>query len=307
MVHNSGEQYKRFSILNGKIGRPNGNLAGIPSTIYPSPHRQNLTLGADLVLLHRSPMPRLHHAIATLTLPFLLALSLAGCGSKEPSGSPATTAAPGAKPAPTGVSTGASPGASPGAKSYPAPTNFDLIPLAVGQWIRLLVKTAGEPPMPTVIKIVGKEGNAFWCEIEQDAPSGKTVLQFLMDESGRNDFKSTSIKRLKIKAGNGAVQELSGAALAASGALTDKFIQLIGKPKVDNAQRADATVAAGEFKGCYLHEYDQKILGISMKIKSWNHPAVPINGFVRSEGTANGKPTTTELVEMHLDGAKSAL
>lgn len=250
-------------------------------------------------------MSRSNLTIATLTL--TLALAVAACGSKEPSGSPATTAAPGSKPAPTGASTNASTSASPGAKSYPAPTNFDLVPLAVGQWIRLLVKTAGEPPMPTVIRIVGKEGTAFWCEIEQDAPSGKTVLQFLMEENARSDFKSNSIKKLKIKVGNGAVQELSGATLAASGAMTDRFIQLIGKPKVDGAQRADATVQAGEFKGCYLHDYDQKILGISMKIKSWNHPAVPINGFVRSEGTANGKQTTTELVEMHMDGAKSAL
>lgn len=236
-----------------------------------------------------------------------VALLSSGCDSKKPESS-----AP--PPASTGLATTAAPAAknsavaAPGAaqKSFPAPNNFDLVPLAVGQWIRLQVSVEGQAPTQTFIRIVGKEGNAFWCEVEQGGPSGGTVMQFLMDEASRNDFKPNSIKRLKLKTPNG-VQELSGVALSASSALTEKYISLIGKPKLDKAERGDATVGAGEFKGCYLHEYEQKILGVSMKIKAWNHPAVPINGFVRSEGTANGAKTTTELMEMHMEGAKSAM
>jgi hypothetical protein len=89
--------------------------------------------------------------------------------------------------------------------------------------------------------------------------------------------------------------------------VTDAYVSLLGKPNLDKADRADATVKAGEFKGCYVHDIDQNVMGIGMKVKSWNHPAVPINAFVRSEGTANGSNTTTELVEMHMEGAKSAL
>lgn len=246
--------------------------------------------------------------IARTSFIFLsVALFISGCDSKKPEG-----AAP--PPASTGSGTTTSPAAKNSApattgaaqKSYPAPTDFNLVPLAVGQWIRLQVTIEGQAPTQTFIRIVGKEGNAFWCEVEQGAPTGTTVMQFLMDEASRDDFKPNSIKKLKLKTPNG-VQELTGAALSASSALTDKYIHLIGKPKLDKAERGDVTVSAGEFKGCYLHPYDQQILGVSMKIKSWNHPAVPINGFVRSEGTANGAKTTTELMEMHLDGAKSAM
>lgn len=243
--------------------------------------------------------------------PFLLAVAFlsSGCDSKKPEGS-----APSAASTSTAALTSAAPAAKSAApaapnaaqKSFPSPANFDLVPLAVGQWIRLQVTTEGQAPSQTFIRIVGKEGNAFWCEVEQGGPAGPVVMQFLMDEASRNDFKPNSIKRLRLKTPAG-VQELSGAALSASSALTEKYITLIGKPKLDKAERGDASVGAGDFKGCYIHEYDQKIIGVSLKIKSWNHPAVPINGFVRSEGMANGAKTTTELMEMHMDGAKSAM
>lgn len=237
----------------------------------------------------------------------VFAVAALGCESKKPDGAsppPANNATSTASP---GAGAKATTAPASDKKSYPSPNDFNLVPLAVGQWIRLAINTEGQPPSQTFIRIIGKEGNAFWCEIEQNMPSGTTVIQFLMDEASRNDFKPNSIKKLKLSVNKGPVQELTGPALAASGAMTEKYLRMIGKPDLSKAARGDATVGAGEFKGCYQHEYDETILGVTMKIKSWNHPAVPINGLVRSEGTADGKKTTTELIEMHLDGAKSAL
>jgi len=233
-------------------------------------------------------------------------LAAFGCESKKPEGAAPT---PTTSPAPNATTAAAKPTSAPAAdkKSYPSPNDFNLVPLAVGQWIRLAITTEGQPPSQTFIRIVGKEGDAFWCEIEQNMPTGTTVIQFLMDEASRNDFKPNSIKKLKISVNKGPWQELTGPALAASGAMTEKYLRMIGKPNLDKAARGDATVGAGEFKGCYLHPYDETILGVTMKMQSWNHPAVPINGLVRSEGTASGKKTTTELLEMHLEGAKSVV
>jgi len=192
-------------------------------------------------------------------------------------------------------------------KSFPAPAKFEVVPPAVGQWVRMLVTTKGQPPAQTFVRIVGKEGDAFWYEIESNTPNGTTIVQFLMDEASRANFSKGAIKKMKMKVGLGPVQEFSGATLATVSAVTDSYISLIGKPNLDKADRADISVNAGEFKGCYVHEIDQSVMGISVKVKSWNHPAVPINGFVRSEGVANESPTSTELYEMHMDGAKSAL
>ena len=234
----------------------------------------------------------------------VLALVASGCESKKPDG--AAPAPPNTTPeAATNTKTTSAPES--GKKSYPAPEKFEVVPLAVGQWVRMLVTTAGQPPAQTYVRIVGKEGDAFWYEIESNTPAGTTVVQFLMDEASRTNFSKSAIKKMKMRIGTTPVQEFSGPTLAAVSAVTDNYISLIGKPNLDKAERADASVSAGEFKGCYVHEIEQNIMGTSMKVKSWNHPAVPINGFVRSEGTSNGAKTTTELFEMHLDGAKSAL
>lgn len=235
----------------------------------------------------------------------VLALATLGCESKKPDGAaPAPAANPNATAEAAAKSTNAP---ATGKKSYPAPDKFDIVPLAVGQWVRMAVTTEGQPPSQTFIRIVGKEGDAFWYEIESNTPTGTTIIQFLMDEASRSNFSKGAIKKIKMKMGAGPVQEFSGPTLAAVSALTDNYASLIGKPNVDKAERAEVTVNAGEFKGCYVHEIDQNIMGMSMKLKSWNHPAVPINGFVRSEGMANGSKTTTELHEMHLEGAKSKL
>jgi hypothetical protein len=234
----------------------------------------------------------------------VLALAAFGCESKKPDGAAPASNSTNATPEAAAKSTNAPAAAK---KSYPAPEKFDVAPLAVGQWIRLLVTTEGQPPGQTFVRIVGKEGDAFWYEIESNTPTGTTIVQLLMDDASRGTFSKSAIKKIKMKVGTGPVQEFSGPTMIAVSAIVDNYTSLLGKPNLDKAERADASVNAGEFKGCYVHEIDQNIMGISMKIKSWNHPAVPINGFVRSEGTANGNKTTTELFEMHMEGAKSKL
>ncbi|MBK9264305.1 MAG: hypothetical protein IPM54_31450 [Polyangiaceae bacterium] len=236
----------------------------------------------------------------------LLALALAafGCESKKTEGAASSPAAPSATTTPAPGTKSADGAAK---KSFPSPDKFDIVPLAVGQAVRMLVTTPGQPPSQTFVRVVGKEGDAFWYEIESNTPTGTTIVQFLMEDAMRTNFSKTSIKKLRMKMGLGPVQEFSGATLAAVGNIADSYVALLGKPNLDKAERADATVKAGEFKGCYVHEIDQSLMGMSMKIKSWNHPAVPINGFVRSEGTVNGNATTTELVDMQMEGAKSAL
>jgi len=246
--------------------------------------------------------------LVTRFSPALLVLAFAafGCESKKPDGAapPPSANAPNANPEAAAKTTNAP---ETGKKSFPASDKFDLPALAVGQWVRMLVTTAGQPPAQTFVRIVGKEGDAFWYEIESNTPTGTTIVQFLMDEASRTNFSKGAIKKMKMRVGTGPVQEFSGPTLAAVSAVTDNYISLIGKPNLDKAERADATVNAGEFKGCYVHEIEQNIMGMSMKVKSWNHPAVPINGFVRSESITDGNKVTTELYEMHLDGAKSTL
>lgn len=247
---------------------------------------------------------------AVLLVLALSAFSAVGCESKKPDAgatSSTSTTNPASGSTSTAAATPAANAAAGDKKSFASPDKFEIPPIAVGQWVRMLVKTVGQPPAQTYVRIVGKEGDLFWYEIESNTPNGTTIIQFLMEDATKSGFSKGSIKKLKMKAGTAPVQEFSGPAMMAVSAMTENYIHLIGKPNLDKATRGDASVNAGEFKGCYVHEIEQNILTMSMKLKSWNHPAVPINGFVKSEGTVNGAQTTTELYEMHTDGAKSAL
>jgi hypothetical protein len=225
----------------------------------------------------------------------LVALVALGCDGKKSEGSapagPAATEAK-AKPAP---------------KEYPSPAAFELKPLAVGQWLRMVVKTTAQPPAQTFVRVVGKEGDAFWLEIEANTPTGTTVVQLLVDEGARKNFQKSAIKKLRIKQGLAPVEEFVGPAITAAASAVDTHAALLAQPSQEKAERADAAVPAGTFKGCYVHDVDAEANGAAGKTKTWSHPAVPIVGFVRSEGSAGGRAVVTELLEMHDEGAKSTL
>lgn len=233
----------------------------------------------------------------------LLALVALGCEGKQPEKvdpSAQTPTTPEAKPQQAKPT-------KPPPKEFEAPAGWELKPLAVGQWIRLVVRTEAEPPAQTFLRVVGRESDGFWLEIESNTPNGTTVLQLLMDESARKDFKASSLKKLRVKAGQAPLQEYSGPMIAMVGSVVEAQVGLFGQPDPAKAQREDRAVAAGTFKGCFVHEVEGNVLGATTKTKSWNHPAVPIVGFVRSEGTVGVKKVVTELLEIHEDGAQSAI
>lgn len=232
----------------------------------------------------------------------LLALVALGCQGKQESqaqGQAPQTTAPEATPTPKKPARPV--------KEYPAPEAFTLAPLAVGQWIRLSVEPKGAPPSQFFVRIVGKEGPAFWYEIEANTPNGTTVVQVLMEESAQKSLDKGAIRKLRIKTGTAAVKEYTGPTIPTAGSVVDEYLGILGTPDLDKAERADLTVYAGVFKGCFVRDVERTTLDMPTKEKTWRHPAVPITGFVRSEGTMNGVSVVQELLELHESGAKSAM
>jgi hypothetical protein len=193
------------------------------------------------------------------------------------------------------------------AKEYPAPESFTLAPVAVGQWIRFSVEPKGAPPSQIFVRVVGKEGPAFWYEVESNTPNGTKVVQVLMEESAQKSRDKGAIQKLRIKADMGPVQEYAGPTLAAAKSVVDEYIEILGHPDPAKAGRADQTVTAGTFKGCFVQDVESPGSDLVTKEKTWRHPAVPITGFVRSEVVVNGRSVVQELLEVHETGAKSAL
>jgi len=190
---------------------------------------------------------------------------------------------------------------------YPAPEAWSLKPLAVGQWIRLAVKSVGTPPSQIFVRIVGQEGDAFWYEIESNTPNGTAIVQFLLEGAGQARFDKSKIRKIRTKPSGGAVQEYTGPMMTMASDVVEEYAAILGQPDATKAERADTTVSAGVFKGCYVHEVGSTYRGQTAKEKTHRHPAVPISGFVRSEGTLDDRPVQRELLEMHETGAKSAM
>jgi hypothetical protein len=219
----------------------------------------------------------------------LLALALSGCGKakEEPTPGP-SAAAPAPEP-----------------RSFDAPASPAPRPLAVGQWARLRLVRPAEPPSRVTFRVTGKEGDAHWVEVESNTPRGTVVIGALVGEEARKGLTRSAVRKVKIMRGEGASEELTGPAIDAAYPLVEEHLGAIGQPDVGESERADVKVPAGAFAGCYLRSIERAGTDPGTKTKIWTHPAVPVIGFARAEGTA-GKRFTMELLEMGEDGAKSA-
>jgi hypothetical protein len=189
-------------------------------------------------------------------------------------------------------------------QSYGAPTSFEPMPLAVGQWTEhKLIDQDGQPSFLTY-KVVGQENNAFWLEMAQDRYTGHTVTKLLMSIGDRRTPSSIVVHAMKMKDKNGRITELQPEMLSLMGSLFQGAVSMLviswqGQPQ------EDAAAPAGTFPGCYKARTDASWGPWSSASMSWSHPAVPLSGMVRSVGI--DRPNTMELVAFGLSGAVSEL
>ena len=149
-------------------------------------------------------------------------------------------------------------------------------------------------------KIVGKEGNAFWFEVESVSYYGENATLMLVTIGDRRDPESMEILRVRTKSDDNPVREEPNLFFGMmKSALRELKINWEGLPQ------ESVTVPAGQFAGCYKNRVTASFLGFSQTSDTWAHSAVPISGAVKSVGI--DKPTTTELVGFGLTGAETAV
>jgi len=230
--------------------------------------------------------------VRSARLSFLLvALVAAGCSKAKEEPKPGPSAA---APAP------------PEARSFPAPESPAPKPLAVGQWARLRVVRPAEPPSRVTFRVTGKEGDAFWVEVESNTARGTSVVGALVGDEARKGLTRGAVRKVKLKRADGTSVDLSGPAIDPMYPLVEESLGAFGHPDVTEADRAEIKVPAGTFAGCYLRSVERAGLDAGTKTKVWTHPAVPVIAFARAEGMAGGKSFTMELMDMGEEGAKSA-
>jgi hypothetical protein len=190
------------------------------------------------------------------------------------------------------------------AQKYEAPTSFEPLPLAVGQWSRYKsVDGEGHPGLVSY-NVVGQEGDAFWLEMLQEGYTSRNVTLMLVDLGDRKDPSTVDLKQMKQKHDDDAVTELPSSMLS--------LMKPIWKPMVDNLiidwqqkPQEAAEAPAGTFESCYKVQATVSFGGKSWTSVAWSHPAVPINGAVKTRGVDN--PSQMDLIEFGLTGAKSEL
>jgi hypothetical protein len=193
-------------------------------------------------------------------------------------------------------------GLHPGSESYPSSDATQPMPLAVGQWVDMKMLDAKQRPGFLSYKIVGQEGDAFWIETTFLSYTGKMESRMLVNLGDRTDPKAIEVKSFTLRQ-NGKLQEYPSGLLGIMKSVWKPFVSGLIIRWVD-LPRDDAAVPAGSFAGCYKRRATVTFGPYDQTSDSWEHPAVPINGLVRSVGV--DKPTSIELVAFGMTGATSA-
>lgn len=175
------------------------------------------------------------------------------------------------------------------------------MPYAVGQWIRMNTTRAGRTSV-VEYRIVGRRDDAWVLELDVDGGASLTEVTFVLADRRRVD--GMRIVRARARAGGATPMELP---VAATGPLLAELQRTLAVPDFDPKDRVDVTTAAGKFDRCFARPVDESVLGHRVVQRSASHPSVPINALVRSDGTVDGEPSTTELVAFGTTGAAPKL
>ena len=187
-----------------------------------------------------------------------------------------------------------------GTTAVPAPTVFEPMPLAAGQWSQYkMIDDKGQPSFMTY-KILAEEGGAFWLETVRETYTGRMMQKMLVAFGDRRDPTQIEIRAIKTKDAKGNVNELPPAMMPLlqstyRGIVSGMVVHWQGLPQ------EGTTVPAGRFDGCFHVRSEAQWGPWKSVADNWAHPAVPLSGSVRVQGVDH--PFSMELVAFGLRGA----
>ena len=184
--------------------------------------------------------------------------------------------------------------------TIPAPSTFQPLPLAAGQWSQYKMLDDKLQPSFLTYKVLGEEGGAFWIETLHESYYGRTAQKMLLAFGSRTDPTQVEIRAVVTLDKRGNINPMPPAMMPMlqsmfRGAVSALVINWAGMPQ------ESADVPAGRFDGCVRARSEAQWGPWKSTADSWHHPAVPLSGLVRSQGIDH--PFTMELVAFGMSGA----
>ncbi len=190
-------------------------------------------------------------------------------------------------------------------KAYNAEHAFKPVPYATGQYVVQLYSD-GEERTISKTAIVGQDSNGWILELYSLSESNESTMQMLVrgmeqaHTSGSVD--DVEIVWVKMKQKDQDVQTIEGPVLALTRGLYRDMLGGMTVKMVAGSEGGAVTVPAGTFNGTSRMVSEMTFLGKSYSAEGWFHPAVPINGCVKSISKENN--SVMSLIEFGMSGAK---
>jgi hypothetical protein len=192
---------------------------------------------------------------------------------------------------------------------HATPTSFPTLdgspqPLAIGQWAEYRLTGSNKRPGFASYKVVGQQGAAFWVETTVTTYSGKQETRMLIDFGDRSDPDKFKVHAVAMRSNDKPV-DIPPSTMQLMHGMWKPVLSAFVIDWSASAPRENASTGAGEFEGCYKRRLDIGVGPYHQKTDAWLHPAVPINGIVRS-ATVGKNPSLSELIAFGNTGAVSA-
>ena len=191
-------------------------------------------------------------------------------------------------------------------KSYPAAGKFGVPKSwAPGQYVVVGQLSNGKRDSVTTTLVVAKVGNGWVIENVSVDKSGKeSVMQMLLGNYDTamktGDASQIELVWIKTLEKDGSVTKTEGQSLVVMKALMKSSYEKMIVNLSEYVDGGSVQVPAGTFAGTTVVTAKTKILGKTIETESWFHPAVPVNGMVKSR-TKDDK-SVSELISFGFNG-----
>ncbi|HRY71981.1 MAG TPA: hypothetical protein P5165_02050 [Spirochaetia bacterium] len=191
-------------------------------------------------------------------------------------------------------------------KAYPEAGKFQKpLAWAPGQYVVVGQLAKGKRDSVSKTLVVRKEAGGWVIENSSVDKAGKeSVMQMCLGNYDAamkaGDGSMIELVWIKTLEKDGSVSTTEGPALAMMKTMMKSTYEKMVVSLSEYVEGGAVQVPAGSFSGTNVVKAKTKVMGFNIETESWFHPAVPVNGMVKSRTTDD--KSFSELISFGFDG-----